>query len=235
MPDQHQPDAVFLGVADQLEGAAAHLADRARRAFDRVRMHRLDRIDHQQLGRVHRTQRGQDIAHPGGGGELDRRVGQPEARGAHADLPGSFLAADIDDAMPAARDLGRGLKQQCRFADARIAAQQDCRPRDQSAAQRAIEFGEAGGLARRQGAGLVELDELDRAPPARQIVFHREHRRRSILRQRVPFGAIGALPLPAIGYAATGLTDIAFLGFRHARLLTGTFRERNCLCRFIPS
>ena len=53
MPAQHQRDAVFLGVADQLERAATYLADRAGRAFDRVGMHGLYGIDHQKLGRFH--------------------------------------------------------------------------------------------------------------------------------------------------------------------------------------
>jgi hypothetical protein len=43
MAHQHQRDAVLLGIANQFERTAAHLADRAWRAFDLVRMHRLDR------------------------------------------------------------------------------------------------------------------------------------------------------------------------------------------------
>ncbi len=99
MADQDQRGAVLLGVADQFERAAAHLADRAGRAFDRVGMHGLDRIDHQQCGRLHAAERGQDVAHRGRRGELDRRIGQPQARRAQPHLAGRFLAADIDRAL----------------------------------------------------------------------------------------------------------------------------------------
>ena len=42
MPDEHKRDTVFLGISDQFERAAAHLADGSGRAFDRVGMHGLD-------------------------------------------------------------------------------------------------------------------------------------------------------------------------------------------------
>ena len=42
--DQHQREVAGLGQADQLERRRAHLRDGARRAFDRVHPHRLDRV-----------------------------------------------------------------------------------------------------------------------------------------------------------------------------------------------
>ena len=96
MAHQHQRHAIFLGIADEFEGRGAHLADGARRALDLVGMHGLDRIDHQQRGRLHAVQRGENVAHRGGGGQLDRRLGQPQPVGPQAHLPGRFLAADVD-------------------------------------------------------------------------------------------------------------------------------------------
>ena len=235
MTDQNQRNAVLFRIADQFEGAAADLADRPGGTFDRVRMHCLDRIDHQQARRIHRAQRGKDVAHARCRSELHRCIGQAKPGRAHTHLPRGLFAADIDHSAPFARDFRGSLQQQSRLADTRIAAQKDRRAGDQPAAQRAIEFCKPRGLACRQRAGLVEIDELNRAPPARQIVFHREDRGRRVLDQRVPFRTIGTLALPAVRDSAAGLADIAFLGFRHAPSLNGTFHERNCHWRFMPS
>ena len=85
-----------------------------------------------------------------------------------------------------------------------------------------------GGFAHRQRAGLVERDEFDPPTAAREIVFLRENGRGRVLDKRVPFRAIGALPLPAVRNAATGLADIAAFGFGHSGPITGTLQERNC-------
>ena len=52
MADQDDRRAARLGEADQRLRRAAHLLDRAGRQFDGVAPHRLDGIDHHQLGRV---------------------------------------------------------------------------------------------------------------------------------------------------------------------------------------
>ena len=226
--DQHQSHAVFLGVADQLERAAAHLTNRSGRTLDRVGMHGLDGIDDEELGRGHRAERGQDVAYAGGGSQLDRRIGQAEPRCAHPHLAGCLFPAHIDDAVPFPRDLCRSLQQQRRFTDSGIASHQDRAARNQTSAERTVEFGQSGLLANGHFARLVEVDEFHRATPARQIVLQREDRRGRIFDQRVPFRAIGALALPAVRNTATGLTDIAFLGFSHPQELAGTFEERNC-------
>jgi len=69
--------------------------------------------------------------------------------------------------------------------------------------------------ALRQGNRFIKADESDAAPPAGQIMLGREDGFGRFFGQRVPFAAIGALALPAIGNAATGLTDIAAFGFGH--------------------
>ena len=48
-------------------------------------------------------ERGQDVAEVGLGGEPQRRLGEAEAGGAHADLGGGLLAGDVDGGGAAAR------------------------------------------------------------------------------------------------------------------------------------
>jgi hypothetical protein len=165
--------------------------------------------------RLHRPQRGQDVAHRSRRRKPDRRIAQPEPLGAQPHLPGRFLAADIDRIAARAGNVRGHLQQQRRLADAGIAAHQDRRARHQPAAQRAVEFGQPAGLAYWHGARLVERLELQPAPARGEIVARRKRRLRRILSKRVPLRAIGALPLPARGNRATGLTDIAFLGLGH--------------------
>ena len=92
MPDQHHRAAALLGEADQLLRRGADLADRARRAVDEVAVHGLDRIDHHQRGRLAGREGGEDVAHAGCGGELDRRSPEPEPKRAQTHLVGGFLA-----------------------------------------------------------------------------------------------------------------------------------------------
>ncbi len=155
-----------LAIADQFERAAAHLRDRAGRALDLVGMHGLDRIDHQQRGRLHCSESGQDVAHRSRRRQPDRRIGQPQPLGAQPHLPRRFLAADIDRIAARARHVRGNLEQQGRLADAGIAAHQDRRAGHQPAAQRAVEFGKPAGPAHRRRAGLVERLE-SQLPPAR--------------------------------------------------------------------
>ena len=216
MADQHQRSAAFLGEADQLESAAAHLADRAWRAFDLVAVHGLDRIDYQQGWRRNPAQRGQDIAHRCRGGKAHRRTRQPQPFGPQPHLPRRLLAADIDHLAARLRHFRGRLQQQRRFADPGITAHQDGRTRHQSAAQCPVEFGQPCAAPLQGDAWCIERLEIN--PPATRgkIVLERKHRRRRVLGQRIPLAAIGALPLPAIGYAATGGTGITAFGFGHA-------------------
>ncbi len=47
---QHDAAPIFLGPAHQCRGGLPNLRDGARRGFQRLHVHRLDRIDHQQPG-----------------------------------------------------------------------------------------------------------------------------------------------------------------------------------------
>ena len=215
MTDEHKSDTVFLRVADQFECTATDLADRSRRPFDRVGMHRLDRIDHQQTRCIHRTQCRENIAHTGRRCQLYRGIGETQPRRAHAHLTRCFFAADVNDPAPFPGDPCCRLQQKGGFSDARIPAEQDRRTRNEPATQGAVEFGQAGGLPHGKRSRLVQFDKLDCPPPTRKIVFHREDGRRGIFHQRIPFCAVGTLPLPAMGDTATGLADIAFLRLCH--------------------
>ena len=84
-----------LAKADELVGGGADLGDRAGGAVDVVGPHGLDRVDDRER-RALGLERGQDVAQVGLGGEPQRRVGEAEAAGAHADLRGGLLAGDVD-------------------------------------------------------------------------------------------------------------------------------------------
>ena len=100
-------------------------------------------------GRLALGERGEDVLDIGLGGELDRRAGEAEALGAQADLRHRLLARDIDDAVAGGGERGRGLHQERRLADAGIAADQDGGAAHEAAAGDPVEFGDAGGDARR--------------------------------------------------------------------------------------
>ena len=214
--DQHQRGAAFLGEADEFVGAGANLADCAGGALDHVAVHRLDRIDDEEIGRVV-AQGGEDVAYAGGGGELDRRLAQPEAQRAQPDLVGRFLARDVDRVLAIDGEIGRDLQQQRRLADARIAPDQRGGGGHDPAAQRAVEFGDAGRHALGQRDLGVEPHHFDLRPAALQVMLLGEggDDARGILDQRIPVPAIPALPLPARRDRPAGLTHITFLRFRH--------------------
>ena len=73
--------AAAFGEADQFLRRAAYLADRAGGAVERVEIHRLDRIDDDEIGRFGRIERIGDVANAARGGETDRVVGDPEPLG----------------------------------------------------------------------------------------------------------------------------------------------------------
>ena len=70
----------------------------------------------------------------------------------------------------------------------------------------------------------LEADQRDDPPTALQIVLGGENVRHlgRFLDERVPFGAIRALSLPAMRHRPAGLADIARLGLGHARNNTRT-------------
>ena len=149
MADQDHAGAGELGEADQRLRRAAHLGHRAGRRFGGFGPHGLDRIDHHQGGTSSCGKRGDDVLDGGFRREFHRRVAQAQPFGAQPHLGRRLFAGNIDDALAAPRQRGAGLDQQGRFADARLAADQQHRARHEAAAGDAVKLGHAGQQARR--------------------------------------------------------------------------------------
>ena len=80
-----------------------------------------------------------------------------DAFGSHPHLRGRFFAGDVQRATVFAGVVRRRLKQQGRFAHARLAGEQHDCARHEAAAECAVEFVDAGCA----GAGLVGVDLAD--------------------------------------------------------------------------
>ena len=190
---------------------AAHLGHRAGRAVDRVEPHGLDRIDHRDLGRVGPLERRHDVAHRGGGGELHRRVAEPQPLGAQPHLVDRLLARDVGAGGVLLGERRRDLQQQRRLADAGIAADQQRRADHQAAAADAVELDDAALVARRLRRRAGEAGELERAAlaAARQPAAGRAGRGRRFLGDGVPFAAALAAAAPLGRDGAARLADEA--------------------------
>jgi hypothetical protein len=229
--DEDEGGARLLGEADQRLRRGADLGHGARRGLHRVGPHGLDRVDHHEARRGALRQRGDDVLHRGLGGELHRGVGEAEALGAQPHLRHRLLAGDIDRAMAGPRQQAGGLGQQGRFADARIAADQQHRAADEAAAGDAVELRHAGGQARRVGARAGQRLELEQPALAlgAQVGGHGPAAG-VLLGQRVPLAAALAFALPAVmGRAAVLADEGDECGARHG------CRPENVLLLFVIS
>ena len=186
-----------------------HGAGRAARSHE---PHRLDRIDHHQRRVAGRGQAGSDVAQVDCGGELERRVLDAEAAGAQPGLLDGFLAGDVADAPSGARQSGSRLQQQRGFADAGVAADQDRRGRHQPSAQHAIQFGDAGGAARRRFGTAGQIDECE-APAGAALGGRAGARGDRLLDDAVPLFAGFAAAGPFRADRAAALTDKTGGGF----------------------
>src|SRR4029453_18598711 len=113
------------------------------------------------------------------------------------------------DAM---REVRRGLQQQGGFADARLAAEEHQRSRDDAAAEDAIEFADAGGdavgLRRFNFPVLLRAgwgNSAHRIPMPRRSAHHAFER--ALLDKRAPRAAVVALALPLGPLHAAFLAD----------------------------
>ena len=109
-------------------------------------------------------QRRDDVLDRGFRGELHRRVGKAKTLGAQPHLRHRLFAGYVDRAMAGPRHQAGGLRQQRRFADAGIAADQQHRAADKTAAGDAIELGHPGGQAR--GLNALAGQGFQREQPA---------------------------------------------------------------------
>ncbi len=105
-------------------------------------------FDNDQARRLAFRQRCDDVLDRGLRGKLDGAVPQAQSLGAQANLRHGFFTRDIDRAMADAGQCRRGLNEEGRFADARIAAHQQDGAAYKAAARYAIQFADAGGQTR---------------------------------------------------------------------------------------
>ena len=149
-------------------------------------VHGLDRVDREDVGRSCL-----DVRASTAGNDVSATMSRPgceraEPLGAQAHLLGRLLAAH--EQAPRARGGHRAerLEQQRALADARLAADQRDRARDEPAAEHPVELGHPGGPARR--AERVDLGERHRAAQrgARSDRRRRTGGRRPAPRRRVP-------------------------------------------------
>ena len=147
MPDKQNRDAAFFGDTDQFLRTGAHLRHRTGGGFDRIDIHGLNGIDHDQIHRV-RFHRGNDIAHGGGRSQRDRSLVQPQPPCAKAHLIHRFFPRNIEAGFPREGELADNLQQKGRFTDARITADENRGTRDHAAARHTVEFRHARHMAR---------------------------------------------------------------------------------------
>ncbi len=179
---------------------------------------RLHRVDDDESGRGGAAERGDDIGEIGLGAERDRRLRQPQARRPHAHLGRRLLAGEIDDPGAGLGELGGRLEQQRRFADARLAADQDGGARDEAAAEHAVKLGDAGRQARGfMGGGGEGFEGGQPAFAALDGDQGRGAGRGSLLDDGVPLAAGGAFAGPAGGHRTAGLADEGARSFGHGQ------------------
>ena len=218
--DENDGEAARLRQADQRLRAAAHLRDRAGRAFEVAHIHGLDRIDDHHLGPGGHVERGDDIAHVRHRGERDIGAFEAEAPGAQADLVHRLLPRDVGRPGARAGHGRRGLEQECGLADAGVATHQDGRAGHQAAARDPVELRDPRGAPGCFGRCARERHEARRRTGSRagrpQLEAARYRARGPLLRDRVPRPASVAAAHPLAVRGTTRLADEA--GCRSAHL-----------------
>ena len=172
-------------------------------------------------GAVACLQRREDDLDIGLGGQLHVGAAEAEPLRAEPDLGHRLFARDVDDALAALGQRRRGLQQERRFADARVAADQHGRAHDEAAAGDPVELADAGGDARRaisvspasgtSATGRPAGGGRSSGPAPTPRIDH-------LLDDGVPLAAALAAALPAHMRGAAGLADIGGLGFGHGGL-----------------
>ena len=194
-------------------------------------MHGLDRIDDQQRRRFAVAHGGQDVANRGRRRQPHRRGAEPKPHCAQPHLFGRIPRRKHKRrSVPVARQPRRDLQQQRRLADPRIAADQHRRARDDAAADRPVELGKTARQPLGKRRGRFEPDQRNHPPAALQIVLGREDARHlgGFLDERVPLGAVGTLPLPAVLNRSARLADVSRFRLGHGwqRSLALRLRKR---------
>ena len=137
VPHEHRRHAVRPGGVHQPLGDGPHLIGRPGPPRLPLGPHGLDAVQHDEGGVLHILKRSLQLV---AAAEQQPVRGHSEPGGAEGHLRLGFLARDVEHGGPGLRDPPRGLEQQRRLADARLAAEQDDSPGDQSAAQHPVQL-----------------------------------------------------------------------------------------------
>jgi hypothetical protein len=148
------------------------------------------------------------------GHHFDRRRPDAETLGSDGNLVERFFAGYVAD-LSLSRYRRQRAEQQGRLADARVAANQDDRTRDQTATEDAIEFRHSTGRA----LGLVGVNRIQSG----ELCAPRKLRETGPITglpafgKRIPAAAVCALSLPLSMLGPTLPTGENSLRFRHSR------------------
>ena len=215
MADEQQCRAARLRIAHQIEGCGTYLRDGAGRGFERGGPDRLDGVDGDDAGRRLLLQRRQNVFDIGGRAERHFRVRQSHARGAQAHLRHRLFAGDIDGRAALVRVRRERLKNERRFADARIAADEKRRARHQAAAGDAIEFRRACDAARRRFVFGLQIFQRELAATLARARIVAQRNGRALFRDRVPPAAGIAFARPFGRDVPAALASEGRRGLRH--------------------
>ena len=145
-----------------------------------------------------------------------------ETFGAHFDLPRRFFAGDVEAGESFLAHRGERLKQQCRFADAGVAADQDHRAGHQAAAEHAIELADTG----KHPAFFARIDLMNRRRvffvPEAQFAARRRRFLEALFGEGVPLIAVGTFAEPFGRLKAAALASEDGFSFGH-----GSYRRRS--------
>ena len=216
---RHRPTArraAGLGVTHQIKRRGAHLGDGAWGGIQRAGPQCLNGIDGDNAGRAARFQGGQYVFDIGGGAQVQRRVRQVHARGAHPHLRHRLFAGDIDGMAAALGVFAQRLQDQGGLADTRIATHQQRRAGHKPPAGHPVEFGNAGRATLRRGILGLQVFQL-KAPALGTAGRARSERRGDpLLHHGIPAVTGLAFARPFGRGGAAGLADEGGGGPGHA-------------------
>ena len=227
MPHQNDRHAALLGKGHDLMRRRPDLRDRSRRGFHRIQPHGLNAVDHRQTGPF-RIQRRQNVAQIGLGPQAHCRPRQTQPLRAHLHLRDRLLAREIQRLQPRPGKRRRGLQQECRFSDPRIAADQNRRGRNQAAPQNPIKLRQPRSHTRRRRRHRGQIGQRHRPPLGQRQL--RADRQRRFFDNRIPRPARLAAPRPFGIGCATGGAGEGKSGFCHGSVMQLNVRKDKVGC-----
>jgi hypothetical protein len=219
--DEEDRDPLLLRQPEEPPGGLADLADGAGSRAEVRRVERLHRVDHRDLGAL-ALERGDDLVQVRLREDADlARAAQPVGTELH--LRGRLLAGDEDD-RPLGRELAKRHEEEGRLADPGVARDEDEAGRDQSAAEDAVELGNAGREALRVRG--LDLDETQHGTSRGGPPAARGRGRRTLLGEGAPGAAARAAPEPLPGRVPAFRARVLNRSrLRHGRSSVGPARD----------